>query len=103
MANIEREVLWCNTAECDGPAIEDPEDPGNCDECAQPLERVEVVRADAYRGAVEAERARIVAWLRTEPSGYIGPNFCGRIADLLEADGRQSGTRSAHVSRESRA
>jgi hypothetical protein len=54
MAVIAREVLWCNTAECDGPAIEDPEDPGNCDECAQPLERVEVVRADIHRGAVEA-------------------------------------------------
>lgn len=56
MAVIAREVLWCNTAECDGPAIEDPEDPGNCDECAQPLEWVEVVRADAYRGAVDLLR-----------------------------------------------
>jgi hypothetical protein len=42
------------------------------------------------RGAVDAERARIVAWLRTEPSSYIGPNFCGQIADLLDAEGGSS-------------
>lgn len=44
-----REVWWCDTAECDGPAIEDPEEPGTCDECAQTLRRVEVVPAEQLR------------------------------------------------------
>jgi hypothetical protein len=82
MAVIAREVLWCNTAECDGPAIEDPEDPGNCDECAQPLERVEVVRADIHRGAVEALQEAIEAARLFNRSGMTWSEYDALLARL---------------------
>lgn len=50
-------------------------------------EKAKVRRLEHWlQSAAEDERARIIAWLRTEPSDYIGPEFCGRIADLLASE-----------------
>jgi hypothetical protein len=59
MGLIEHEIDWCDTAECDGPAIEDPEAPGTCDECGSPLVRIAVVRADAAVEEIERLRGEI--------------------------------------------
>lgn len=57
------EVDWCNTYECDGPATEDPDEPGTCDECGQPLVRVKVMRADVAQAAIERAEGRADALL----------------------------------------